>query len=111
MSAARAGKLHVVEALIATGAPIDAADYDRRTCLHLAASEGNLPIVEYLCDAGANINCEDRWRSTPLRDALREGHRKVAQSLHKRGAQVGTSGEVSLAKIDGELKAVLAAYE
>ena len=109
--AARAGKLHVVEALIATGAPIDAADYDRRTCLHLAASEGNLPIVEYLCDAGANINCEDRWRSTPLRDALREGHRKVAQSLHKRGAQVGTSGEVSLAKIDGELKAVLAAYE
>ena len=39
---------------------LNAADYDQRTCLHLAASEGNGPIVEFLVQSGADINAKDR---------------------------------------------------
>ena len=51
--AARQGDRKVVEASSASGAPINAADYDRRTCLHLASSEGILPIVAYLLEMNA----------------------------------------------------------
>jgi len=36
-------------------------DYDRRTSLHIAASEGNLPMCIYLIGLGAKVNRSDRW--------------------------------------------------
>ena len=111
--AARNGSLNVIEALLASGAPLTAADYDSRTCLHLAASEGNLPIVEYLADRGglAVLNIRDRWGGTPLRDAVREGHTKAAIALKSRGAELGlseveASGELCEAARNGERKVV-----
>ena len=68
------------------GADFDAADYDKRTCLHLAASEGNVPIVELLLGHGAAVNARDRWGGTPLRDAIREGRPEAAMLLRARGA-------------------------
>ena len=106
--AARNGHRKVVEALVVAGAPIDAADYDRRTCLHLAASEGNVAIVEYLIQAKANLDAEDRWGSTPLRDAVREGHRKVAAMMHQAGAKLGSGGEFTLSKMEQDLKEMVA---
>ena len=44
---ARKGSLDLLQLYIACGAPVDAADYDKRTCLHLAASEGNMPYAEF----------------------------------------------------------------
>lgn len=44
-------------------------DYDKRTALHLAASEGHAPIVELLLHYKANVNLKDRWQrtvSTPM---------------------------------------------
>ena len=73
--------------LIECGANVDAADYDKRRSLHLAASEGNRSIVEALLDAGADVNACDRWGGTPLSDALRQGHHQVADLLRQ---HVGT---------------------
>jgi len=46
---------------------VNYADYDKRTPLHLAASEGYTSIVELLLEKGAQIT-EDRWGNTPLTD-------------------------------------------
>ncbi|XP_075110346.1 serine/threonine-protein kinase VIK-like isoform X4 [Nicotiana tabacum] len=39
-------------------------DYDRRTALHLAASEGCVEIVVLLLEKGADVNSTDRWGRT-----------------------------------------------
>ena len=57
---ARVGDLEKVKLLLAGGCDANAADYDKRTCLHLAASVGNLHIVEELIEAKANVNVQDR---------------------------------------------------
>jgi len=44
---------------------INCCDYDKRTPLHLAASEGHYNVVKYLIDNNATIN-KDRWGNTPL---------------------------------------------
>ena len=44
------------------GAHVDMADYDKRTALHLSASEGLLPVVKFLIEeCGADPNPVDRW--------------------------------------------------
>lgn len=45
-------------------------DYDKRTALHLAASEGHAPIIELLLAYKANVNLKDRWRRTVSRQFL-----------------------------------------
>ena len=67
---ARLGHLSKLKNLLAYGACVNAADYDARACLHLAASEGNLPIVKYLITEGrADVNCVDRWGGAHARAA------------------------------------------
>ncbi len=70
-----------------------AADYDKRTCLHLAASEGNLSIVKCLLNHRVDVNFKDRWGGTALRDAVREGHRHVATLLFDHGGRFGETAE------------------
>lgn len=41
-------------------------DYDRRTALHLAASEGHASIVELLLAYNADVNLRDRWQRTVI---------------------------------------------
>ena len=65
-------------------------DYDRRTALHLAASEGHMGIVNLLLDADADISPSDRWGGSPMDDALRHRHKEVAKVLRERGARHGT---------------------
>ena len=85
---ARKGDLIGIKLLLESGCSPDAIDYDRRTCLHLAASEGNALIAEALVLAGAEINPVDRWHGTPLYDAVREGHHQVATLLHQLGGDL-----------------------
>ena len=106
-----AKNLHVIEALLVSGASVNAADYDQRTCIHLAASEGLTPIVEFLASAKADLSARDRWGGTPLRDAVREGHSKAAAALTRCGAELGlseaeVSGEMCEAAKVGHLKVI-----
>ena len=43
----------LLEILLSCGVDINAADYDKRTALHLASSEGNIHVVQLLLDRGA----------------------------------------------------------
>ena len=87
---AREGSLDVLKLMLRCGASVNAADYDSRTCLHLAASEGNLPIVTHLIEtAKADTAVMDRWQGTPLADAVRQGHAEVVKTFIRHGAQLG----------------------
>lgn len=50
---------------------MDAADYDKRTAIHIAASEGNLAATKILVGFGASIDAKDRWNNTACDDAIR----------------------------------------
>ena len=64
-----------------------AGDYDRRTALHLAASEGRIAAVTCLVDElHADPNPVDRWGGTPLDDARRQGHAPVVRLLNDAAA-------------------------
>ena len=79
----------VAEAVDAQPFLLNFRDYDRRTPLHIAASEGHVDIVEFLTSRGARVNRSDRWGGSPLDDALRHRHHDVVAVLRKREARVG----------------------
>jgi ammonium transporter Rh len=73
-------------------------DYDRRTPLHLAASEGHLHVVQYIValigknkekyGQGDNwINQEDRFGRTALDDSIKFGHHAISDFLRSNGAK------------------------
>ncbi|KAE8691754.1 UDP-glycosyltransferase 89A2-like [Hibiscus syriacus] len=73
--------------MLRDGISPDVQDYDRRTALHLAASEGHAPIVELLLLYKANVNLIDRWNRTPLTDARLYGHRDICRILEVNGGK------------------------
>lgn len=84
--AAACGDVAEVKKLIEQGASINNGDYDKRTPLHLAASENQVAVMEALASAGSlDLNPHDRFGGTPLMDAIRQGHDKAAQWLQDRG--------------------------
>jgi len=69
-------------------------DYDRRTILHIAASEGKLDIVAMLIENfNANVNRSDRWGGSPLDDAHRHRHGDVVKYLLSKGASTGSTDQ------------------
>eukprot|EP00559_Dactyliosolen_fragilissimus_P003031 CAMPEP_0184865056 /NCGR_PEP_ID=MMETSP0580-20130426/16828_1 /TAXON_ID=1118495 /ORGANISM="Dactyliosolen fragilissimus" /LENGTH=666 /DNA_ID=CAMNT_0027364075 /DNA_START=29 /DNA_END=2029 /DNA_ORIENTATION=- len=71
---------------------INFRDYDRRTALHVAASEGNLSTVTLLVDTyKAPVNRSDRWGGSPLDDAHRHRHVEVAKFLRSRKGTTGNA--------------------
>lgn len=89
--AASKGDHGAVHRLVVRGFDQDAADYDHRTALHLAAAEGREQVVRYLLESGANANPKDRWGGTPLDDAIRCGNKSVVDSLEQHAAHRGES--------------------
>ncbi|KAJ8761722.1 hypothetical protein K2173_004531 [Erythroxylum novogranatense] len=73
--------------MLRKGVSPDVQDYDKRTALHLAASEGHAPIVELLLYYNANVNLQDRWQRTPLTDARLYGHRDICRILEVNGGK------------------------
>ncbi|TFJ86293.1 hypothetical protein NSK_002501 [Nannochloropsis salina CCMP1776] len=66
----------------------DVADYDKRTPLHLAASEGRLDCVKLLLEYWADVNPIDRMGGTPLSDAVRHGHLHIQTLLRQHGGKL-----------------------
>ncbi|KAL9190473.1 hypothetical protein ACHAXT_007684 [Thalassiosira profunda] len=88
------GNKEEVERTVAERAQIvNFRDYDRRTPLHIAASEGHLAICQYLVDKGARINRSDRWGGSPLDDAHRHRHAACVDYLVHSGGTFGSSSQ------------------
>ena len=85
--AASVGDLRAIRRLVARGIPLDVADYDLRTPLHLAAAEGHLEVMKYLLALGVSPNPKDRWGNTPLDDSLRHGQDKAVPILQLEGGR------------------------
>ena len=87
-SAGGLGDTTALAGLLSGGADVDAADYDGRTALHLAASEGQVAAIELLLGKGARVDVTDRWGGTPLQDAVRQRQRAAVAVLHRHGARL-----------------------
>ena len=89
-------------------------DYDRRTALHIAASEGHLGICQFLVDRGARINRSDRWGHSPLDDAYRHRHSSVMDYLRSCGGAFGSPSQANnfiSAASEGDIEEVRALME
>lgn len=92
LQAAAKGDLDEVKLILAAGKThVNFRDYDRRTALHVAASEGHLTVCQYLIEhKGARINRSDRWGGSPLDDAHRHRRSEIIHFLRKHGATTGS---------------------
>jgi glutamate dehydrogenase len=88
ITAASAGDVLTIKALLDQGVSPNAADYDRRTALHLASSEGHTDAVKLLLSHGAEAQPRDRWNFTPLQDAIRNGHTQIVEMLGTAGTTI-----------------------
>jgi hypothetical protein len=89
-------------------------DYDRRTPLHVAASEGRVEICQFLVERGARINRSDRWGGSPLDDAHRHRHGVVVDLLRNHKATFGSPSLASnfiTAASEGDMEEVKALLE
>lgn len=93
--AASKGDLGAIQDLLMRGAQLDAADYDLRTSLHLAAAENQAEIVRFMIDAkrrhdiDTDLNPRDRWGGTPLDDAYLHGNADIIDMLKNAGGKRG----------------------
>lgn len=89
-SFASIGELDEMRHLIETdGCDPNACNYDKRTALHIAASEGHIHVVRYLVERNARINIKDRFNRTPLDEAMLSAHEDVVNYLRSCGAITG----------------------
>ncbi len=81
------GDINEIKSLFAKKASVNAADYDKRSALHLAAAEGHEEVVKFLVEMKAEVNAKDRWGGDPLKDAIRGGHSSCQQVLRDAGGR------------------------
>ena len=106
LSAASRGNVDRVLSLLHGGMSPSACDYDRRTALHVAASDGALEVVKVLIEEGASLNERDRFGHTPLDEAVAYQHASVAELLMFYNAEHG-----DLARLEAQLITAAAAND
>ena len=91
--AASSGDVPTLKQILHTHADVDfgMGDYDRRTPMHLAATEGHEHVVALLLEQSVDPSPVDRWGGTPLDDAAKAGHDKIVEMLLRAGATPGPS--------------------
>ncbi len=79
---AHCGNLTQLRALL-RAAPdrVNIGNSDKRTGLHIAASDGLFEAMLILINAGAGVNAMDRYHKTPLQDAVLNGHERIVDHL------------------------------
>ena len=73
--------------LLRYGASPDAADYDGRTALMIAAAENATECAQQLLEAGADPERVDRWRHSAEDEARRAGNDQMASTLRSAAAR------------------------
>jgi glutaminase len=90
------GDVHRIKQLVSLGVNVNIADYDRRSALHLAASNGHTEAVRYLLSVSADKNYMDLHGNTPADDALRHNRKAVVELLGGSSTSVRTARRPSL---------------
>ena len=116
INAANKGDSEVVEALLDSGADINARDEQNQTALHQAASRGHTPIVKLLLERRADVNAKNLFGQTPLLAPVYRGSLDIVQALLGAGADVdarsGFAGQTPLLAVSsGRTKVVEALLE
>lgn len=88
LTAATANDIPTIQKLVDQNFPLNTADYDKRTALHLACSEGHLDLIKYLIDHGSNVNAIDRFGDTPLSCAVWAKQHQVCAFLRENGGRI-----------------------
>ncbi|BBN07980.1 protein MpMAPKKK9 [Marchantia polymorpha subsp. ruderalis] len=97
------GDVAGVQAMIAKNTDVNAADFDQRTALHVAACENWIEVVKLLIEKGADVNAEDRWGSTPLADAQHYGNIEICKLLEANKGKLAKNARNSLMRISSAL--------
>ena len=114
LDAAFLGDVTKVKTILASG-DISILDHDqnKRTALHVAASEGHHELVHLLLELRADANAKDKFENTPVNDAVRTKHDKVIDVIRSHtksikyslpGSQVGV--ELCEAAATGNLEQI-----
>eukprot|EP00879_Flechtneria_rotunda_P017633 GHRR01018484.1.p1 GENE.GHRR01018484.1~~GHRR01018484.1.p1 ORF type:complete len:322 (+),score=149.17 GHRR01018484.1:57-1022(+) len=88
LAAARYGDAAALSRLLERGCPVDAADYDGRTLLHVAVTNKQEAIVRQLLAAGGNPNVKDSAGRSPLLEAAMNGSTDIQAALMAAGAKL-----------------------
>ncbi|KAI1726748.1 glutaminase domain-containing protein [Ditylenchus destructor] len=81
---AKSGDLNTIRRIYMQDGDLEMCDYDKRTALHLAASEGHIETVKFLVNiAKVKVDPRDRWNRTPLDDAQTFGYSHIVVLLEK----------------------------
>eukprot|EP00854_Cymbomonas_tetramitiformis_P004787 gene4787-5854_t len=108
VEAASKNEIVEVERILSAGdVTVNEGDYDRRTALHLAASEGHMKMVMMLVSKfEADVNVKDNFGGTPAADALRHKRIDVLNYLVSKNAKLDLAdpaAEICQAAADGDL--------
>ena len=91
MQAALDGDVQTVEALVKSGADVNAVTRFDDSALSAAAHTGHVEIVRILLVHGADADVRTRYGGSPLGDAVSEGHSEVAIALLEHGANANAA--------------------
>ena len=87
--AAQSGEVDIVrEAIERGGVDVNELDYEKRSCLHIAAAAGQLAVVELLLQHKSAVNRKDQSGKTPLMNAVAQDHGAVVKALLKAKAKL-----------------------
>ena len=95
IEAANKGDSEVVEALLDSGADINARDEQNQTALHQAANRGHTLVVKLLLERGADVNAKNLFGQTPLLAPVYRGSLDIVRALLGAGADVEARSELS----------------
>lgn len=86
-------RIETVQALLASGAVVDARNEDGVTPLMAAVARGQADVAGVLLDAGAIVNVKNKAGRTPLMVAVRNGRVDTARLLLQRNARLNDRDE------------------